>query len=279
LVLPVLPDTMFDFLDAPVPYVVGVRRKTHETRTATSLPGVVRLNAYKDDCKVCVKKKEGSLPSLPGKPELVKSLRRSYDACRDASRKAETLHVPFPWGLSIQGDGGDCDCADDGLIGEGDGLIGEDNKGIGEHEASLGEASDGDTTEPSNGDTPHRTTRGTPRDTTHSTTHTTNTFSDSKNTRLFGDPSHSKTNARSAARDARRAASIFLDTWREYLTALVGDNALRPHSITDVTGYEKITVLMKESFVDVFGAGDRNFAKALTETQSFEQHADRVLGG
>jgi hypothetical protein len=60
LVLPVLPDTMFDFLDAPVPYVVGVRRKTHETRTATSLPGVVRLNAYKDDCKVCVKKKEGT---------------------------------------------------------------------------------------------------------------------------------------------------------------------------------------------------------------------------
>jgi hypothetical protein len=170
----------------------------------------------------------------------VKSLRRSYDACRDASRKAETLHVPFPWGLSIQGDGGDCDCADDGLIGE-------DNKGIGEHESSLGEASDGDTTEPSNGDTPHRTTRGTPRDTTHSTTHTTNTFSDSKNTRLFGDLSHSKTNARSAARDARRAASIFLDTWREYLTALVGDNALRPHSITDVTGYEKITVLMKVS--------------------------------
>ena len=181
----------------------------------------------------------------------MKSLRRSYDACRDASRKAETLHVPFPWGLSIQGDGGDCDCADDGLIGEGDGLIGEDDKGIGEHEASLGEASDGDTTEPSNGDTPHRTTRGTPRDTTHSTTHTTNTFSDSENTRLFGDLSHSKTNARSAARsaarDARRAASIFLDTWREYLTALVGDNALRPHSITDVTGYEKITVLMKVS--------------------------------
>lgn len=234
LVLPVLPETMFDFLDAPVPFIVGVRRKTSETRSACAQPGVVRLNAYKDDVKVCVKKGAGALPSLPGKSELLKALRPSFEACRDSAKKAEQLGAPFPYSLSIQGDQGD---------GQGDSAD--------ESEQSQEDANN---------------------------THANNPTS-FKKTQLFGDLSYRKSSARGAARDARRAAKDFMDTWRDYLGALVGPESLKPHSITEVTASDKVTVLMRDSFIEQFSAGDRVFAKQLTETQMFEKHVDCELSG
>ena len=45
LVLPIVPDSMLDLLEAPVPFVVGVRYKTAETRRGVRHLGVVRVNA------------------------------------------------------------------------------------------------------------------------------------------------------------------------------------------------------------------------------------------
>ena len=87
-----------------------------------------------------------------------------------------------------------------------------------------------------------------------------------------------KLSARSAAREARRAAGAFLETWREYLCALVSKEALAPHAITDVTvAGDRVTVLMKDSFVESFRVADRAFAEALVDTQAFQAHADKEL--
>jgi len=59
----------------------------------------------------------------------------------------------------------------------------------------------------------------------------------------------------------------------------VGPESLKPHSITEVTASDKVTVLMRDSFIEQFGAGDRVFAKQLTETQMFEKHVDCELSG
>jgi hypothetical protein len=49
LLLPILPNKMLDFLDAPVPFIVGVQHKTAEVRSKSS--NLIRVNVYKD--KVC----------------------------------------------------------------------------------------------------------------------------------------------------------------------------------------------------------------------------------
>ncbi|KAH9288374.1 hypothetical protein KI387_032491, partial [Taxus chinensis] len=46
LLLPVLPKKMLDFLDAPVPFIVGVQHKTNDTRSKVS--NLIRVNVYKD---------------------------------------------------------------------------------------------------------------------------------------------------------------------------------------------------------------------------------------
>ena len=81
--LPVTPESMFGFLDAPVPFVLGVQRKTSEARRATS--GLVRVNAYKDSVRV----RGGVLPPLPGFKRLAETLRPLHRAVRDAARRAE----------------------------------------------------------------------------------------------------------------------------------------------------------------------------------------------
>jgi hypothetical protein len=46
LLLPVLPNQMLDFLEAPVPFIVGVQHKTSEVQTKAS--HLVRVNVLKD---------------------------------------------------------------------------------------------------------------------------------------------------------------------------------------------------------------------------------------
>jgi hypothetical protein len=81
--LPVTPESMFGFLDAPVPFVLGVQRKTSEARRLTS--GLVRVNAYKDSVRV----RGGVLPPLPGFKRLAETLRPLHRAVRDAALRAE----------------------------------------------------------------------------------------------------------------------------------------------------------------------------------------------
>ncbi|XP_077250909.1 DENN (AEX-3) domain-containing protein isoform X2 [Tasmannia lanceolata] len=66
LLLPVLPRKMLDFLDAPVPYIVGIQHKPADMKLKTS--NLIRINVYKDEVKM------SSLPQLPRHRELVAEL-------------------------------------------------------------------------------------------------------------------------------------------------------------------------------------------------------------
>ncbi|OMO98698.1 hypothetical protein CCACVL1_04100 [Corchorus capsularis] len=66
LLLPVLPTRMLDFLDAPVPFIVGVQQKPSDLKLKTS--NLVQVNVQKNQVKTC------HLPTLPRHKELVYEL-------------------------------------------------------------------------------------------------------------------------------------------------------------------------------------------------------------
>ncbi|KAK6940593.1 cDENN domain [Dillenia turbinata] len=66
LYLPVLPRNMLDFLDAPVPYIVGILHKPADLKMKTT--NLVHVNVLKDQVKMC------HLPSLPWQKELASKL-------------------------------------------------------------------------------------------------------------------------------------------------------------------------------------------------------------
>ncbi|KAK4565164.1 hypothetical protein RGQ29_007004 [Quercus rubra] len=71
LLMPVLPNDMLDFLDAPVPYIVGVKNKTNEVQS--KLTNVILLDVNKNQVK------SPSIPQLPQQRELF-SLLSPYHA-------------------------------------------------------------------------------------------------------------------------------------------------------------------------------------------------------
>ncbi|KAK7819332.1 denn domain-containing protein 5b, partial [Quercus suber] len=71
LLMPVLPNDMLDFLDAPVPYIVGVKNKTNEVQS--KLTNVILLDVNKNQVK------SPSIPQLPKQRELF-SLLSPYHA-------------------------------------------------------------------------------------------------------------------------------------------------------------------------------------------------------
>uniref|UniRef100_A0A5B7BMW8 UDENN domain-containing protein n=1 Tax=Davidia involucrata TaxID=16924 RepID=A0A5B7BMW8_DAVIN len=66
LFLPVLPGKMLDFLDAPVPFIVGIQHKPADLKMKTS--NLVHVNVVKDQVKMCY------LPALPRHKELISEL-------------------------------------------------------------------------------------------------------------------------------------------------------------------------------------------------------------
>lgn len=66
LLLPILPKAMLDFLDAPVPFIVGIQHKTNEV--SSKISNIIRVNVYKDQVKTC------SIPQLPRQKELSSAL-------------------------------------------------------------------------------------------------------------------------------------------------------------------------------------------------------------
>ncbi|PON81616.1 DENN domain containing protein [Trema orientale] len=66
LLMPVLPNDMLDFLDAPVPYIVGVKNKTNEVQA--KLSNVIVVDANKNQVK------SPTIPQLPQQKELLSSL-------------------------------------------------------------------------------------------------------------------------------------------------------------------------------------------------------------
>ncbi|KAL3644403.1 hypothetical protein CASFOL_012335 [Castilleja foliolosa] len=69
--MPILPNDMLDFLDAPVPYIVGVKNKTTEVQA--KLSNVVLVDANRNQVK------SPTIPQLPQHKELYSSL-SSYHA-------------------------------------------------------------------------------------------------------------------------------------------------------------------------------------------------------
>ncbi|XP_031373072.1 uncharacterized protein LOC116188080 isoform X2 [Punica granatum] len=67
LLIPVLPGRMLDFLEAPVPFIVGVQQKPADFKIKTS--NLVHVNVLKDQVKMC------HLPTLPQYRELISQLR------------------------------------------------------------------------------------------------------------------------------------------------------------------------------------------------------------
>ncbi|KAI3410839.1 uncharacterized protein J3R85_018350 [Psidium guajava] len=66
LLMPVLPNDMLEFLDAPVPYIVGVKNKTSEVQS--KIANVILVDANKNQVK------SPSIPQLPKHKELFSSL-------------------------------------------------------------------------------------------------------------------------------------------------------------------------------------------------------------
>ncbi|KAI4380329.1 hypothetical protein MLD38_006533 [Melastoma candidum] len=66
LLMPVLPNDMLEFLDAPVPYVVGIKNKTSEVQS--KLTNVILVDANKNQIK------SPTIPQLPKQRELFSSL-------------------------------------------------------------------------------------------------------------------------------------------------------------------------------------------------------------
>jgi hypothetical protein len=97
LFLPILPQHMVDFLDAPVPFVCGVQHKTSELRARTS--HLCRVNVYKDDIKL---QWEGKALRLPNIKELVRKLVPHYEAIVQTSINHSKRPVLDPSEASIQ---------------------------------------------------------------------------------------------------------------------------------------------------------------------------------
>ncbi|XAR67185.1 hypothetical protein NMG60_11013649 [Bertholletia excelsa] len=73
-----------------------------------------------------------------------------------------------------------------------------------------------------------------------------------------------------------QAAKGFLEVLRSYLDSLCYN--LRSHTITNVqSNDDKVSLLLKESFIESFPSRDRPFMKHFVDTQLFSVHTDLVL--
>ncbi len=54
-------------------------------------------------------------------------------------------------------------------------------------------------------------------------------------------------------------------------------SGLPQHTITDVQTPERVSLLLKDSFVESFGVRERIFMKQFVETQTFSVYCDTVI--
>ena len=66
-----------------------------------------------------------------------------------------------------------------------------------------------------------------------------------------------------------------LQTMEGYLGGLCA--RLHLHAITDVQTPDRVSLLMKDSFVESFNAKDRPFMRLFVETQMFSVYCDTVM--
>ncbi|KAK9820042.1 hypothetical protein WJX72_005418 [[Myrmecia] bisecta] len=73
----------------------------------------------------------------------------------------------------------------------------------------------------------------------------------------------------------RQAAEVFLKAMEAYLSGLCSN--LKLHTITDVQTTDRVSLLLKDSFIDSFSAKDRPFIRQFAETQMFSVYSDSVI--
>ncbi|KAE9460746.1 hypothetical protein C3L33_07349, partial [Rhododendron williamsianum] len=78
-----------------------------------------------------------------------------------------------------------------------------------------------------------------------------------------------------AVKDQAEAAAHFLTVMRRYLELLCTD--LRSHTITSVQSNDRVSLLLKDSFVDSFPSKDQPFIKLFVDTQLFTVLSDSRL--
>ena len=62
---------------------------------------------------------------------------------------------------------------------------------------------------------------------------------------------------------------------RNYLAGLTSN--LAKHTITDVQNAERVSLLLKDSFIESFAAKERPFVKQFVETQLFSEYVDKNI--
>lgn len=62
---------------------------------------------------------------------------------------------------------------------------------------------------------------------------------------------------------------------RNYLSGLTAN--LAKHTITDVQTADRVSLLLKDSFIDSFAAKDRPFVRQFVETQMFSEYVDNHI--
>ncbi|KAL2997904.1 hypothetical protein AAZX31_09G066600 [Glycine max] len=72
LLMPVLPNGMLEFLDAPVPYIVGIKNKTNEVQSKLT-NNVILIDVSRNQVK------SSTVPQLPRQKELISSLRPYHE--------------------------------------------------------------------------------------------------------------------------------------------------------------------------------------------------------
>ncbi|RDY02751.1 DENN domain-containing protein 5B, partial [Mucuna pruriens] len=72
LLMPILPNDLLEFLDAPVPYIVGVKNKNNEVQSKLT-NNIILIDANRNQVK------SSTIPQLPRQKELISSLRPYHE--------------------------------------------------------------------------------------------------------------------------------------------------------------------------------------------------------
>ncbi|KAG0558563.1 hypothetical protein KC19_10G038000 [Ceratodon purpureus] len=167
LLLPVLPNKMLDFLDAPVPYIVGIQSKTSEVQSKVA--NLVRVNVLKNKVSM------SSIPPLPEYNKLLSQLEPFHSQLAAVSGSARRHPV---------------------------------------HHTNEAQA---------------------------------------------------------------HAVEGFLQVLQKYCTGVLCKN-LRSHTITNVqSNNDKVSLLLKDSFIDSFPSREQAFIKHFADTQLFSVYTDAIL--
>ena len=62
---------------------------------------------------------------------------------------------------------------------------------------------------------------------------------------------------------------------RNYLAGLTSN--LAKHTITDVQTTERVSLLLKDSFIESFASKERPFVRQFVETQMFSEYVDKNI--